>query len=356
MPFDFNQLPYMQGNPIFQARLKTIPEDFVVEEVLGYSLCGTGEHLWLWVEKRGENTDWVAQGLAKWLGVTSREMGYAGKKDRQAVTRQWFSVHLPGQVTPDLSDCPVPNAVILDAQRHSKKLQTGGLAGNRFRVVLRDCRGDLTDLTQRCERVITQGVPNYFGEQRFGKQMNNLAQATALFAQADEDRRSRSRRHKRAGQNRNQQGMYISAARSWIFNQILAQRLQLGALNQGMAGDVFMLANSQACFVDDGSAELLARLQALEIHPTGALLGRGRLMSQAQMADLEQGVIAQFPEWQNGLEHIGLNQERRALRVVPQDFSWAFEQDSLTLSFGLPAGSYATMVLRELLVATESRT
>lgn len=352
MTYHFNELSYANGQPTCQAILKASPEDFEVDEVLGYRLSGEGEHLWLWIEKCGENTDWVAQGLAKWLGVTSKEMGYAGKKDRQAVTRQWFSVHLPGLENPDLSDCPVPNVTILDSQRHSRKLQTGGLAGNQFKLILRELQGDLADLEQRCEYVKSQGVPNYFGEQRFGKQMNNLTEATGLFAQADANRHSRSRRH---NQNRNQQGLYISAARSWIFNQILAQRLKVGSLNQAMAGDVFMLANSQACFVDDGTPELAQRLQSLEIHVTGALLGRGRLMTQTEVADLEQSVIAQFPEWQNGLEHIGLNQERRALRVVPQDFLWSFEQDVMTLSFGLPSGSYATMVLRELLVASEKR-
>lgn len=347
MSFDFNELPYAYGQPTCQAALKTTPEDFEVEEILGYPLSGEGEHLWLWIEKRGENTDFIAQALAKWLGLSGKAIGYAGKKDRQALTRQWFSVHLPGTATPDLSTCPIANIQILDNIRHSKKLQTGGLQGNRFKLVLRHFQGNLADLTQRCERVQQQGVPNYFGEQRFGKNMNNLTQATALLTQDHQNRKQRN------GRQRNQQGMYISAARSWIFNQILAKRLSQGSLLHLLSGDVLMLEGSQACFMNDDSEQLQQRLHNLDIHLTGALVGRGRLMTQLDALVLEHSVIEQYPEWQNGLEHVGLNQERRALRVVPKDFEWQFDQDNLQLRFTLPAGSYATMVLRELILVND---
>lgn len=336
-PSDLSALAYAYGQPEATAFLKADPADFVVEEQLAYTLSGEGEHLWVWVEKTGQNTDWVAKQLAKWAGIAPKNVGVAGKKDRQAVTYQWMSLHLPGQADPALDALSVPGVRILKQQRHHRKLQTGGLSGNRFTLTLRQVAGDKAALEARLQRIREQGVPNYFGEQRFGNGFQNLPKATQLF----QGQLKAPKRH--------QKSLYISAARSWIFNEILSQRIEQQSWNQAMPGDVFQLQGSQKWFADDGDPALAGRVEQLDLHPTGALTGRGVLPTQGEAFQLEQTVISQHPIWQAGLEKLGLKQERRALRVWPKELIWQWpEAETLTVSFDLPAGSYATMVVREL--------
>lgn len=334
-------LAYAYGEPACGGIYRVKAEDFVVEEQIAFSLSGEGEHLWCWVEKRGENTDWVAQQLAKWAGVSPANVGVAGQKDRHALTRQWFSLWLPGQSDPQSETLHLQNVHILKMQRHGRKLQTGGLSGNYFELVVRDLQGQCDGLQARLEQIAQAGVPNYFGDQRFGFNGANLGKASALF----EGRLPRVKR--------NQKSLYISAARSWLFNRVLSERIRRGDWNSFVRGDALQLEGSTRWFEDDGSPELAARVAAGDLHPTGPLYGRGTWPVQDSVADLEQAVVAEFPAWLAGLEKLGLKQERRALRVLPRDLSWQWlDEDgtrALRLSFGLPAGSYATMVLRELL-------
>lgn len=342
-PSGLQALAYAYGSPQASAQLKSNPADFVVEEQLAYSLSGEGEHLWLWVEKTGQNTDWVAKQLAKWAGIAPKNVGVAGKKDRQAVTYQWMSLHLPGQADPALETLAIAGVRILKWQRHHRKLQTGGLSGNRFTLTLRNVTGDSAELEARLQRVREQGVPNYFGEQRFGNGFQNLPKATQLF----QGQLKAPKRH--------QKSLYISAARSWIFNEMLSQRIEQGVWNHAMPGDVFQLQGSQKWFVDDGDPGLAKRVDCLDVHPTGALTGRGDLPTQDEAFQLEQKVISQHPIWQAGLEKLGLKQERRALRVWPQALTWQWsDTETLVVAFDLPAGSYATMVVRELVQLAKS--
>lgn len=336
-----DSLAYAYGKPVATAMLKASPEDFQVEEQIAFSLSGEGEHLWLWVEKVGQNTDWVAKQIAHYVDITSREMGVAGKKDRQAVTYQWMSCHLPGKADPDFSALDIPGVKVLKAIRHNRKLQTGGLSGNRFQIRLTGVQGDVPAIEARLHRIQAKGFPNYFGEQRFGKDMQNLMQVTRLF-----EGKIRPKRH--------QKSLYLSAARSWMFNEELSQRIKLQNWNQALKGDVFQLQGSQKCFVSEVDDEILHRVAALDIHPTGFLTGRGKSLALGEVLELELSIMAEHPDWQSGLEKFGLKQERRALRVLPQDLSWQWEgnadheQQSLILSFSLPSGSYATMVVREV--------
>lgn len=336
-------LAYAHGQPQISATLKADPSDFQVTEQIAYPLSGSGEHLWCWVEKEGQNTDWVAKQLAKWAGIEPRAVGVAGKKDRQAITRQWMSCHLPGQSDPDLDQLTVAGVRILKTVRHHRKLQTGGLSGNRFTLVLREVTGAPEIVEKRLQTIMQNGVPNYFGEQRFGNDFQNLAKASALF----QGQLKSPKRH--------QKSLYISAARSWIFNEILSQRVQQATWNQAISGDVFQLEASQKWFVDDGDPSLSLRVTEGDLHPTGALTGRGVLPSQSEALLIEQAVLQKHPVWQTGLEKLGLKQERRALRVIPKNMTWQWLEDqALSVSFDLPAGSYATMVIRELLrVASE---
>lgn len=332
-----DSLSYADGKPQASAMLKADPLDFDVTEQIAYPLTGSGEHLWCWVEKIGQNSDWVAKQLANWAGVAPRDVGVAGKKDRQAITRQWMSLHLPGQADPDIAALDIAGVRILQTVRHHRKLQTGGLSGNRFRLTLRNVRGDVEDLAQRLQIIRRQGVPNYFGEQRFGHDFQNLQKATSLF----QGQIKSPKRH--------QKSLYISAARSWIFNEILSQRVQQATWNQAISGDVFQLEASQKWFADDGDANLSQRVVDGDIHPTGALTGRGALPSQSEALQIEEAVLANHPIWQAGLEKLGLKQERRPLRVTPKNMDWTWlDPQTLSIGFDLPAGSYATMVIREL--------
>lgn len=331
------------------AGFKVAPEDFIVDEQLPFELSGQGEHAWLHIQKRDCNTDWVAKALAKIAGVRSRCVGYAGLKDRHGLTSQWFSVHMPGMPDPDWTQIEsMPgeegNIKLIEAKRHSRKLRRGALKENRFTIRLRDLKGgdDLAAaIDQRCQLIAERGVPNYFGQQRFGHGMANLSAAAYMFSNDD----LRLPRHKKS--------IYLSASRSWIFNRVLSQRVEQDVWDTKIPGDVFMLAGKTACFWDDGSTDLDERIKNKEIHPTALLWGEGELRTQAQVAELENRMVDENPVFKQGLCKFKVQQMRRSLRVVPTNMAWQLHNDDLLLSFDLPSGCYATMVLRELLDVEE---
>lgn len=333
-------LPYAYGQPPIQGRLRVAPEDFQVREELDFALDGAGEHVWLWVCKRGANTEWVAKRLAERAGVPGGAVSYAGLKDRQAVTEQWFSVHLPGKADPDWNAHPHPDFTVLNATRHSRKLRRGALRGNAFRITLRELDGDPTELATRFERMTATGVPNYFGEQRFGREAGNLQRAEAMLSGREKVR------------DRHQRGLYLSAARSALFNAVLARRVIDGHWNVARPGEVLMLEGSHSIFTVDAVDETIRqRVAAFDAHPTGPLWGAGELRSSGAVWELEQAVIADFPLFRDGLATAGLRQERRALRLIVREATLEFsDARTAILEFRLPAGAYATTVLRELMV------
>jgi tRNA pseudouridine13 synthase len=307
-----------------RATLKQLNEDFIVTELPLQLPSGEGEHLWLDVEKNGANTAFVAQQLAQAAGVQDKDVGYAGLKDRHAVTRQWFSIYLPipkGQgETPDLTALQHPEVKVLRQSRHVKKLRPGDLLGNRFRIVLRDVTGSREAIEANLQAVAAHGVPNYFGAQRFGHDGGNVEQGRAMLA-----REIRVRHPKK-------KGLYLSAVRSFVFNEVLAQRIAQGLWGQTLPGDV----------LDDAG------------RPTGPLWGRGRVATTDQALALENAVAERHATLCDGMEHAGLNQERRPLVAPPADMSWEWPHaDQLVITFTLPAGSYATEVLSEILRTTE---
>jgi tRNA pseudouridine13 synthase len=306
------------------ATLKHLNEDFIVTELPLQPPCGEGEHLWLDVEKDGANTAFVAQHLAQATAVQERDVGYAGLKDRYAVTRQWFSIYLPNgkstAETPDLTQLQHPEFKVLRQTRHVKKLRPGDLQGNRFRIVLRDVHGERDAIEANLRAVASQGVPNYFGAQRFGFEGGNVEQGRAMLA-----REIRVRNPKK-------KGIYLSAVRSFVFNEVLALRIQQGLWGKTLPGDVMDEAGQ----------------------PTGPLWGRGRVTATDQALALENGVAERHAALCDGMEHAGLDQARRALVARPLDMSWEWPQDhQLVLTFFLPAGTYATSVLDEVLRTTE---
>lgn len=330
-------LPYAHGPPAPSGRLRASPEDFHVREEIDFPLDGTGEHLWLWVRKRGANTDWVARRLAQRAGVAPGAVSYAGLKDRHAVTEQWFSVHLPGWTDPDWAMDPDPDFTVLEAVRHSRKLRRGAARGNAFRIVVRELDGDPAELTERFQRLIKEGVPNYFGEQRFGREGGNRERAEALLSGRERVR------------DRHQRGLYLSAARAELFNSVLARRVVAGTWNAALPGEVLMLAGSHSIFAAEEVDETLRqRVAACDLHPTGPLWGAGELLSSGSVRELEQEVAATLPIFRDGLAAAGLTQERRALRLLARDATLEFPEPGVAvLDFSLPAGAYATTVLRE---------
>ena len=305
------------------ATLKLLNQDFIVTELPLQLPSGEGEHIWLDVEKNGANTAFVAQQLAEAAGVQERDVGYAGLKDRYAVTRQWFSIYLPKGETPDLTQLAHPEFKVLSQTRHVKKLRPGDLQGNRFHIVLRDVTGDpdaMKAIEANLRAIASQGVPNYFGAQRFGFEGGNVEQGRAMLA-----REIRVRNPKK-------KGIYLSAVRSFVFNEVLALRIQQGLWGKTLPGDV----------MDEAGL------------PTGPLWGRGRVSTTGEAQALENGVAERHATLCDGMEHAGLDQERRALVARPMDLSWEWPQaHQLVLTFALPAGNYATSVLNEVLLTTE---
>lgn len=335
-------LPRAHGAALTPGRLRVEPQDFQVEELLGFAPDGEGDHLMLRVRKTGANTEWTARRLAQLAGVPVGAVGYAGLKDRHAVTVQWFSIPRPRGESPIWETLAADGIEILESQPHRRKLKRGALRGNRFVVRVRDLDPiDPRDLAARLELIGARGVPNYFGEQRFGHQSSNLAGAEALFT-------GTARRV-----SPHQRGLWLSAARSWIFNALLAERVERGDWDQPSAGDCMQLAGSNAYFLAETSdAALRERCARMDIHPTGPLWGRGEPPSRGLVRALEDEVGARVPTWCEGLAASGLEQERRALRLVATDLEADWIEGDLVLRFALPAGAYATVLLREL-VATE---
>lgn len=329
------------GGPPARGRLRAAPEEFFVDEIPAFTPDGSGEHVLLHIEKRNTNTEWLARQIARFAGVKPMDVGFAGLKDRRAVTRQWFSVYLGNRPEPAWSALEGEELRLLEVARHGRKLRRGALRGNRFRIVVRDLGGDIAELERRLVACAARGVPNYFGEQRFGRDGGNLAAAAAMFA--GERVKDRHRR-----------GLYLSAARSHLFNRVLARRVELGNWELPIDGDWLMLAGSHSVFhaerIDD---ELRARAAAFDLHPTGPLWGRGALPVSGEARALEEAVLAQWGAWRAGLEEAGLKQERRALRLPVTGLEWSFGDGTLELAFSLPAGSYATAVLAELLEAAD---
>lgn len=325
---------FASGQPPATAMLRHRPEDFCVDEQLGFEPDGTGDHVWLLIRKSGHNTQWLAAELARLSGVNERDIGYAGLKDRHAVTTQWFSIDMAGRREPNWQDLTTDSLTVLRVERHRRKLRRGTLTGNRFTIRLRELTGDAAVLEGRLETIKRQGVPNYFGEQRFGR--DNIARAEAMFAGG-----LRVKKHQRS--------IYLSAARSLLFNEVLSQRVAQANWNRCVAGDVMQLDGSNSVFrLEQCDEDIDRRLEAFDIHPSGPLWGKGTLMSAEQALAIETAAIEPYDILCRGLESAGLKQQRRSLRLVVGDLEWRFSNTDLEMRFFLPAGSYATVVVREV--------
>jgi len=342
--------PFAFGTPKASALFRVECDDFKVNEILGFSFSGEGEHLCLHVEKQGENTRWVAKLLAEYFGVDEMAIGYCGLKDRRAVTRQWFSVHLPNN--PDISGQSIsaPEFQVLESCRHHKKLRRGVHQANSFVIRLRQVQGERDELEDRLRRIAKQGVPNYFGEQRFGIDGGNLTEADHLLRtqygaerKSDQGKKGSGKKRGKGKRGSPRGGIYLSAARSYLFNLVLAKHVK---------------QSEWASFVEE-------EVSTGAIAGTGPMWGRGRSNAPESVREFEQSVLSDWQDWTNALEFSGLQQERRPLVLIPEGLSWEWLSpkelsinnklpineeplQDLEISFTLPTGTFATSVLREL--------
>lgn len=339
-------LAYLYGEPSAVGDLRSKMSDFVVLEQLPFTPSGTGEHLLIEIRKTGVNTVFVARQLAKYFGVKEAMVAYAGLKDRFAVTEQWFGVHLPGKAIDDLSQLTIDGVEVLSYKRHDKKLRIGALTGNKFEITLRSVV-NADDLVRRWYAIMGHGVPNYYGEQRFGIEGGNIEKAKAMFAGTKiKDRKKRS--------------IYLSAARSYLFNELVSERVKAEQFETLTVGDVMMLAGTQSIFHLDEVDEIAQqRFSEKDIDLTAGLWGSGEIKATGSTAKKEYALVEKHPELCHGLIKFGLKQERRRIRLSVSDAKIKVEEQGsetdqkkskVTLKFFLPAGCFATTILRELLV------
>ncbi len=338
---DFQILYRLHGEPAASGLIKARPEDFLVQEDLGFEPDGEGEHVLVRVRKQDCNTPFVAQALAKFAGLPDRAVSYAGLKDRHAVTEQWFCLHLPGKETPDFNAFHLAGCTVLQTHRHRRKLRIGTLKGNCFTLVLRDVSNPPA-VEQRLTAIGRDGVPNYFGSQRFGHQGNNIAQALHW---------ARGEIHVKDSAKRS---FYLSAARSALFNAVVSERLSRLGRWHLMSGDALQLAGRGSWFVatDDELPSLDGRVRQGELNITAPLPGNGEPGTVREALLFEQACLERQPDLLALLVRERVEPARRAMLLHPADMQWRWHDDAtLQLSFALPAGSFATSVVRELLDA-----
>ena len=319
--------------------IKTQPDDFLVEEQMPVTPAGEGEHVWLWISKRLQNTESVARQLARFSGVSYKDVSYSGLKDYRALTWQWFSIRLPIDKEPEWSEFAMDGVTVERRQRHTRKLKRGTHDRNRFRIRIRELQGEPEALGQKLDRIAQHGVPNYFGPQRFGNRAGNLPQAVDLLVQGQNVR------------NRNLRSILISSARAWLFNELVSARIDDGSWETLWAGEPANLDGSGSVFNAEGGEDEQRRLQVMDIHPTAPLWGRAQAAHTDRYSELhrwEQDKLQDYLPLMSGLESAGANYQRRPIRCRVLNLEYSIEQQTLTLEFELRRGQFATSVLREL--------
>ncbi len=332
-----NRWPTLNEQPTWQGVIRTEPQDFQVEEIPAYLPSGSGEHLMILVEKCDRTTENVIKELVNQTNTGRGQIGHAGMKDRRAVTRQWLS--LPASAKDQLADFKLEGVKIIQTGLHGNKLKTGHLKGNRFNIRVRGLDQEATHaLVQRSQLVAKTGIPNYFGPQRFGRDGANEQTGRELIC------------GKRKERNRQTLRLMLSALQSALFNDVLAERIKQAMFQKVFAGDLLSKADTGGMFICSEPDIDQARMDAGQVHPTGPMFGPKMRTPQGEIEKMEQDILAAAGLDANAFRKYAklTRGTRRALRVIPADFKTDENQGSLVLAFSLPAGAYATSVLREL--------
>ena len=332
-----NELNFAYDPPNSRGQIKSHPDDFCVEENLGFELTGEGEHLCLLIEKKLLNTEDMAKIIARALSLPLKAISYAGLKDKFAKTTQWFSLHLPGIADPNLECLVTDNYRVLKSMRHNKKLKIGALKGNDFIIKINPFNYDKDELLARIETIKINGVPNYFGPQRFGHHGSNLQRAQEVLLENKKIK------------NRHLRGIYYSAARSFLFNQIVSLRVGEKNWRLPVEGDLMMLAGSHSVFQTDTiDEELLKRVTEHDVFPAAPLWGVGKELLTKAALQIQHNAIEPWHQWCVALEAHGLQKSYRSMVLLPENLR--FNENVFT--FSLPTGAFATTVLRELLISS----
>ncbi|HEX4974378.1 MAG TPA: tRNA pseudouridine(13) synthase TruD [Pseudomonadales bacterium] len=333
------EFAHVLETPRVTGRIRAEYADFQVDEQLGFVPSGEGEHCFLRIRKQGENSEAVAQHIARFAGVRAHAVSYSGLKDRNAITTQWFGVHLPKRTKIDWTGLNSDKLTVLEQTWHQKKLRRGVHQGNRFRIVVSDLRGELETLEARLQWVGAHGVPNYFGQQRFGIDGRNLLEAERMLLSGYRPK------------SRHLRSVYYSAARSLLFNSVLSERVTEGTWDQALDGDLLQFDASQSFFVFDGQDDQVKlRVANQQLHPSGPLWGKGSIHPQRASLAIERKVLEDFLPICAALEDHELQLQRRSLRLKVNALTWTrSEAHQLELSFSLVRGAYATAVLQEIL-------
>ncbi len=324
--------------PGIGGRIKQAPEDFEVEEIPAYEPCGQGEHLFLWVEKRDMGAEYFGRQLAKRLDLPPGEVGMAGLKDRHAVTRQWVSV--PAAAEAKIGQLDGDGIRVLQVSRHGNKLRAGHLRGNRFRILVREPGPGAGDVSQPIlERLRTHGLLNYYGPQRFGRDGETLRLGLAML---------QGERGPRSGFLRK---LALSAGQSALYNHYLGCRLREGLSRRVLPGDVMMKRPQGGMFVAEDVDREQARFEACETVHAGPMFGRKTFAAAGEAAEREARVLQEAGLSSERFHAFGkLLQGTRRPNLVFLDELEAQEcPEGIRLAFSLPSGSYATVLLRELL-------
>jgi tRNA pseudouridine13 synthase len=319
--------------------LRRAPEDFRVDEVPAYAPSGSGPHLYLRVEKRGRTTRDALRDLSRLLGVPDREAGYAGLKDRDAVTTQWLSFPVPRD--PDPAALSAPGLRVLEVSRHANKLRPGHLRGNRFSIAVPG--GDLARARACAAALAERGLPNFFGPQRFGVEGRNAEVGRALL------RGERTEETRRAARDRFLRRLSISAWQALLFNRWLAERMGDGLFATALRGEVLKKLDTGGLFTCEDPAADGPRLARFEVAPAGPMFGHRMMPAAGDALAREERLLAAEGLALAELARGGGEAEgtRRAARL-PVAVALEPAGDGYRAAFELPRGSYATVLLREL--------
>lgn len=331
----------------FTGQIKLSPQDFFVEEELGFTPSGNGNHLFLFIEKQATNTNFLAQHLARQFNLPVKEIGFSGLKDRHALTRQWFSLPWAANKNlPNVTEINTENWQVLNLTRHNKKLKRGTHKANIFKLKIKIDNPSpeaASWFKERWQLISSQGVPNYFGLQRFGRNYQNISGAINWLLP------NPANLTKQAAPKRQAKSMYLSALRSALFNVFVSQQVAAGTWLAASLGRRYNLNASNSFFTDPSATNLAQRVETGDLHPAAPLAGRGELATQGEALELEEKFRKEFEIYWQALANQGLKAEYKAMRLLPEPLEFNWQAPYLTLGFKLPTGCFATSVVAELL-------